>query len=82
MLKFIEQTFTIRNDIGQLNEFAQKAKQVAITAINPVFTAGSGADSEAQRRDLMALRIQVEGPTQSVNYFKRLMEGGNLNFDA
>lgn len=70
-----EDSILVRPEIGLLNRFAQKAKQVAITSISPVFSA---SEAESQRRSLQALRIQVEGPQRSLNYFNRLIEGADL----
>jgi hypothetical protein len=74
-MRFTEESMLVQPKIGLLNRYAQKAKQVAITAINPVF---SGAEAENHRRALQALRIQVEGPQKSLSYFNRLIEGANL----
>lgn len=78
-MKFTEESHLVRPDIGMLNRYAQKARQVAITAINPVFSA---AEAESKRRALQALRIQVEGPQKSLHYFNRLLEGANLKYKA
>ncbi len=74
-MEFTEESIVVRPNIGLLNRYAQKAKQVAITSINPIF---SPAEAETQRRNLMALRIQVEGPKKHLSYFNRLIEGANL----
>jgi hypothetical protein len=78
-MKYTEESHLVRPNIGLLNRYAQKAKQVAITSINPVF---SGAEAESKRRELQALRIQVEGPQKSLSYFHRLIEGANLTYKA
>jgi hypothetical protein len=74
-MEFTEESIVVRPQIGLLNRYAQKAKQVAITSINPIFSA---SEAENQRRDLLALRIQVEGPSRHLSYFNRLIEGANL----
>lgn len=74
-MQFTEESLLVRPEIRLLNRYAQKAKQVAITAINPVF---SGSEAESHRRNLQALRIQVEGPQKSLSYFNRLIEGADL----
>ena len=74
-MNFSEESLLVRPEIGLINRYAQKAKQVAITSVNPVFGA---ADAESQRRALQALRIQVEGPRQHLSYFNKLIEGANL----
>lgn len=74
-MDFLEESLLVQPKIGLLNRYAQKAKQVAITAVNPVFSA---SEAESNRRGLQALRIQVEGPQKSLNYFNRLIEGANL----
>jgi hypothetical protein len=76
-MKFSEESMLVRPEIRLLNRYAQKAKQVAITAINPVF---SGSEAESRRRELQALRIQVEGPQRSLNYFNHLIENADLKF--
>ncbi len=78
-MKFIEESILVRPEIRLLNRYAQKAKQVAITSINPVFSA---SEAESHRRDLQALRIQVEGPPKHLSYFNSLIEGANLKFKA
>lgn len=74
-MQYIEESILIRPDIGRLNQYAQKAKQVAILSINPVF---SSYEAETQTRALQALRIQVEGTQNAMRYFNRLLEGANL----
>ncbi len=74
-MNFNEESILVRPQISLLNRYAQKAQQVAITAVNPVF---SGYEAESHRRNLTALRIRVEGPPKSLNYFNRLIEGANL----
>jgi hypothetical protein len=74
-MKFTEESILVRPNIGLLNRYAQKAKQVAITAISPIF---SGSEAESRRRELQALRIQIEGPQKSLSYFNRLIEGADL----
>lgn len=70
-----EQSFLVKPNIGQLNKFAQRVKQVAITQVNPVF---SPSQAEDHTRNLMALRIQVEGPSRSLQAFTRLLEGADF----
>ncbi len=74
-MKFIEESILVRPDIGEVNRYARRAKQVAITSISPVFSA---SEAESERRRLQALRIQVEGPQKSLSYFNRMIEGANL----
>lgn len=75
-MQFVEESYLVQPRISLLNRFAQKAKQVAITSVNPVF---SHAEAEDARQRLMALRIQVEGPSRSLARFRHLLEGANLN---
>lgn len=74
-MEFTEESLLVRPKIGLLNRFAQKAKQVAIISINPIFSSSEAVD---QTRNLLALRIQVEGPSRHLNYFHRLIEGADL----
>jgi len=70
-----EQSLLVKPNIEQLNRFAQRVKQVAITSVNPVF---SPSQAEDHRRNLMALRIQVEGPSRSLQAFTRLLDGADF----
>ncbi len=74
-MNFSEESILVRPEIRLLNRYAQKAKQVAITSINPVFSA---SEAESERRNLQALRIQIEGPQKHLSYFNRLIENANL----
>ncbi len=78
-MTFTEESLLVLPQIRLLNRYAQKAKQVAITSINPVFSA---SEAESQRRGLQALRIQVEGPQKHLSYFNSLIEGANLKVQA
>jgi hypothetical protein len=73
-VNLVEQSFLVRPDIGLLNRYAQKARQVAITQIDPIFESGNLAD----QKDLSALRINVEGPSKYLQYFQRLIDGADL----
>ncbi len=69
------ESFLVRPNIGLLNRYAQKAKQISITSINPVF---SPSDEMSTQKNLMGLRIQVEGSPRSLRYFHRLLQGADL----
>jgi hypothetical protein len=77
MTQFSEQQFTVQPNITQVNKMAVKARQIAITSIKPIFNADV-THLGYPNKDLQALRIKVEGPQNSINYFHRLLEGGHL----
>ena len=59
----------VQPNIGMLNRIAQQAKKVAITSVSPVFDSAP----EHPCQTLQALRIQVEGPSQHMAYFDKLI---------
>ncbi|MBK8190692.1 MAG: hypothetical protein IPK79_09630 [Vampirovibrionales bacterium] len=65
-------TFQVAVNIRLLNQSLLRAQYVAISAIDPVFE-GEGA-GPAQ-----ALRIMVEGPSQNLRYFERLLRKARLS---
>lgn len=67
-------SFMVQPNIGMLNRIAQQAKKVAITSVSPVFDGYTPSTDEHPCQTLQALRIQVEGPSQHMAYFNKLIE--------
>ncbi|MBX2860322.1 MAG: hypothetical protein KTR14_03750 [Vampirovibrio sp.] len=70
--KILSENIRVLPDISRVNGYLQKAKEVAIKGISPVY-ADNGAKGE-----LAALSIQVEGPAKHLSYFYRLIDEANL----
>ena len=71
----------VQPNIGMLNKIAQQAKKVAITSVSPVFE-GYTPGTEHPCQTLQALRIQVEGPSQHMAYFNKLIEKNHFQILA
>ncbi len=58
----------VKPNIGLLNEYVRKVREVAISSIDPVF-AGD---------ELEAFSIRVEGPPRHMSYFNRLIKAADF----
>jgi hypothetical protein len=63
----------VLGEIRLLNKYVQRAKKIAIRAINPVALA-DGAELESKP----TFNIEVEGPPNHISYFKKLLIDANL----
>lgn len=63
--------FRVKKDIGQLNQYISKVKQVAVQSMQPVF-------DEEDRKTLQGFTLNLEGPPKYVNYLSRLLGDANL----
>lgn len=59
----------VRPRIKDLNRYAQKVNQIAISSIHPIY---------ADNNELQAFNICIEGPQRHVSYFNRLIAKADL----
>ncbi len=67
------ENFRVVAEVRLLNKYVQRAKKVAISAINPIIMEEGMTGSPVR-----ALNIWVEGPSKHIRYFKRLIDEANL----
>lgn len=63
--------FRVKKDIGQLNQYISKVKQVAVQSMQPVF-------DETDHKTLQGFSLNLEGPPKYIGILSRLLSDANL----
>ena len=71
MEKNVVTRFRVNKDIGQLNQYISKVKQVAVQSIHPVF-------DEEDRKQLQGFYLNLEGPPKYISHLSRILSDANL----
>ncbi len=71
MTSFVTTSVKVSPDIAKVNVALNKAKQVAVQSMRPIYT---GVDRDV----LEAFNLSVEGPEKHVSYLRRLLQDANL----
>jgi hypothetical protein len=69
MLELLTEEFVVTPEIKQVTHYLNKAKQVAVQSIQPVFS---------DDLQVKGLNIKVEGPQKHVSYFGQLLKSAKL----
>jgi hypothetical protein len=69
MLEMLTEEFTVSPEIKQVTNCLNKAKQVALQSIQPVFS---------DDLQVKGLNIKVEGPQKHVSFFGQLLKSAKL----
>jgi hypothetical protein len=70
MMDLTTEEFTVSPEIKQVTAYLNKAKQVAVQSIQPVFS---------DDLQIKGLSIRVEGPEKHLSYFGQLLKTAKLS---
>jgi uncharacterized protein (DUF1778 family) len=65
----VTENLRVTHKIGLLNKYVQKAKKVAINAIDPIY---------ADDNQIRGFNVRLEGPPRHMSYLNRLLSDANL----
>lgn len=65
----VTENLRVTHKIGLLNKYVQKAKKVAINAIDPIY---------ADNNEIQGFNVRLEGPPRHMSYLNRLLSDANL----